>query len=112
MKFILTFAICALAISTQAQTHTPPADIQTLLSKHTCNACHKPDEKLVGPSYLEISKKKYTNSKIVNLIHSPEPANWAGYTPMMGLPNVPNEDCSKIAVWINSLNAPVKKKKK
>jgi cytochrome c len=80
-----------------------PADINTLLTKHTCLACHKPDQKLVGPAYAEVAKRKYTNEKIVELIYKPEPTNWPGYIPMAALPNVPKEDALKIAAWINTL---------
>jgi cytochrome c len=83
---------------------TVPADINTLLQKYTCLACHKPDQKLVGPAYLEVAKKKYTPEKIVELIYKPEPKNWSGYPPMAPMTNVPKEDAQKIAKWIVSLN--------
>ena len=88
---------------TKNQPVTIPGEISTLLTKHTCLACHKPEQRLVGPAYTEVAKKKYTNEQIVELIHKPVPANWPGYPPMAALPNVPKEDALKIAGWINSL---------
>jgi cytochrome c551/c552 len=80
-----------------------PADIAALLNKHTCTACHRPYDRLVGPAYSEVAKRKYSADRIVQLVHKPEPANWPDYPPMMALPNVPKEDIVKIAGWINSL---------
>ncbi|WP_257670424.1 c-type cytochrome [Parapedobacter tibetensis] len=79
-------------------------DVEGLLSRHTCIACHNPTKKQVGPSYLEIAKRKYSNEKIVELIHNPQPENWPGYaTEMPPMPHVPKADALKIAAYINSL---------
>ncbi|MEZ4903137.1 MAG: cytochrome C [Spirosomataceae bacterium] len=89
-----------------------PADVEALLQKNTCLACHKPDARLVGPGYKEVmAKKKYKPEQIVELIYTPKPANWPGYPPMAALPNVPKDEALKIAQWIVSL-APAKKGKK
>jgi len=93
--------------STYAQTGTatqPPKEINDLLSKYTCLACHKADTKLVGPAYVDVAKRKYSNDKIVELIYKPQPANWPGYPPMAPMTQVPKADALKIAGWINSLN--------
>jgi len=95
--------LLAAAGSTQAQTVIPP-DIQKLLQKNTCLACHNVDKKLVGPSYVEIMKtKKYKPAQIVELIYKPKPSNWPGYPPMAALPNVPKDEALKIATWISKL---------
>ncbi|HEV7346688.1 c-type cytochrome [Telluribacter sp.] len=88
----------------QNQRKEVPADVAALLNKHTCTACHRPYEKLVGPAFSDVAKRKYPNDRIVKLVHAPEPANWPDYPPMMALPNVPKDDIVKIATWINSLN--------
>ena len=79
------------------------AEVQKLLSKHTCSACHKTNERSVGPAFTEIAKRKYSNQKIVSLVHNPQPQNWPDYTPMAPMPHVPAKDIEKIATWINSL---------
>lgn len=81
----------------------PPADIAALLNKHTCSACHKPYERLVGPAYSDVAKKNYSVERIVELVYKPEPANWPGYPPMIPMTQVPKEDVQKLAKWINSL---------
>jgi cytochrome c551/c552 len=80
-------------------------EVTALLTKHTCSACHKKDERSVGPAYKEIAKRKYSTQKIVQLVHNPQPSNWPDYTPMAPMAHVPKKDIEKIAVWINSLLA-------
>lgn len=80
------------------------AEIEPLLVKNTCLACHQVDKRQVGPAFVEIAKRKYSNERIVGLIYSPEPQNWPDYaTPMAPMPHVPKEEAMKIADWINSL---------
>lgn len=80
------------------------AEIEPLLVKNTCTACHQVDKRQVGPAFTEISKRKYTNAKIVELIYTPQPQNWPDYaTPMPPMPQVPKDEALKIAEWINSL---------
>lgn len=80
------------------------SDIEPLLLKNTCLACHKQDKRVVGPAYVDIAKRRYSNERIVELIYKPEPQNWPDYaTPMAPMPQVPREEALKIAQWINSL---------
>lgn len=79
--------------------------IKQLLEKNTCFACHKENEKLVGPSYKEIAERDYSNERIVELIYKPEPENWPDYpAPMIALPHLDKNELLEIAQWINSLN--------
>lgn len=79
-------------------------DIKPLLQKNTCLACHSVDKKVIGPSYKDVAKRKYSNEKIVELIYNPKPENWPGFaTPMAPMPQVPKDEALKIAAWINSL---------
>lgn len=112
LKMFLSAGIfCAIASTANAQTVKVPADIEALLTKNTCLACHKVDAKLIGPAYIEVAKKKkYKPEQIVELIYNPKPSNWPGYPPMAALPNVPKDEAMKIAKWIASLGAPAKKK--
>ena len=79
-------------------------EIKPLLQKNTCLACHLPNKRVVGPSYQDVAKRKYSNEKIVELIYNPKPENWPDYaTPMAAMPQVPKDEALKIAAWINSL---------
>lgn len=81
------------------------AEIEPLLVKNTCTACHNTTKRQVGPSFVDIAKRKYTNERIVELIYNPEPKNWPEHeTPMPPMPQVPKDEALKIAKWINSLN--------
>ena len=80
-----------------------PADISALLNKHACLACHQPYDKIIGPPYAEVAKKKYTADQIVELVHNPKPEHWPGFPPMAPMAHVPKEDIVAIAGWINSL---------
>jgi cytochrome c551/c552 len=80
-------------------------DVKPLLAKNTCNACHNETKRQIGPAFAEIAKRKYSNAKIVELIHNPQPQNWPDYaTEMPPMPQVPKEEALRIAGWINSLN--------
>ena len=79
-------------------------EVKPLLAKNTCLACHAVDKKVVGPAYVDVAKRKYSNEKIVELIYAPKPENWPDYsTPMAPMPQVPKAEAMKIAAWINSL---------
>ncbi|MEO1013095.1 MAG: c-type cytochrome, partial [Bacteroidota bacterium] len=81
------------------------AQIQPLLTNNTCVACHHKEKRVVGPSFEAISKRKYSNERIVELIYNPEPKNWPEYaTPMAPMPQVPRDEALKIAAWINALD--------
>ncbi|MBL7878111.1 MAG: c-type cytochrome [Cyclobacteriaceae bacterium] len=82
------------------------AEIEPLLVKNTCTACHQTNKRQVGPSFADIAKRKYSDQRIVELIYKPEPKNWPEHeTPMAAMPQVPKEEALKIARWINSLRA-------
>ncbi len=102
LGFALMIGLCV-SVASKAQTKAP-ADIEKLLTKNTCLACHKVDTKLVGPAYIEVMKqKKYSAAQIEALIYKPNPANWPGYPPMAAMTNVPKAEAKKIAKWIASL---------
>lgn len=83
------------------------AEIEPLLVKNTCTACHQVNKRQVGPSFTDIAKRKYSNERMVELIYKPEPKNWPEHeTPMAAMPQVPKVEALKIASWINSLRAP------
>jgi len=105
MKKVLITLLFVGGLSTlsHAQTKIPP-NVQKLLQKNTCLACHNPDNKLVGPAYKEVmQKKKYKPEQIVELIYKPNPKNWPGYPPMAPMSQVPKDEAMIIAKWIASL---------
>ena len=101
-KYVLILGLLSYGIA-NAQPKIP-ADVEKLLQKNTCLACHNADKKVVGPAYKEVAKRNYTKDQIVELIYKQKPCNWPGYPPMAALPNVPRSEALKIATWITSLN--------
>jgi cytochrome c551/c552 len=95
----------------KAETSKPAAspiltekEAMVLLNKYTCTACHKTNERAVGPSYAAVAKRNYSVSQIVSLVYEPKPQNWPEFsTPMIAMPQVPKKDLEKIAAWIISL---------
>jgi cytochrome c551/c552 len=80
------------------------AEIEPLLVKNTCTACHQQNKRQVGPAFADVAKRKYSVEKIVSLIYNPEPKNWPEHeTPMPPMPQVPKDEAVKIAQWITSL---------
>jgi len=83
------------------------AEIEPLLVKNTCTACHNVTKRQVGPAFADVARRNYSVEKIVELIYNPQPKNWPEYaTPMAPMPQVPKAEARKIATWINSLAAP------
>jgi cytochrome c551/c552 len=82
------------------------AEAMALLKKHTCLACHAKEAKVVGPSYVDIAKRNYTDKQILALVYKPNPQNWPDYaTEMAPMSHVPAGDVLKIASWINGLRS-------
>ena len=80
------------------------AEATKLLTKSTCLACHKVNERAVGPSYKEVAARNYTNEQIEALIYEPKPENWPDFAaPMAPMSHLPKGDVKKMAAWINSL---------
>jgi cytochrome c len=103
-KLLFLFPLAALLSAYQPSSDpTVPAEVDALLNKYGCAACHSVSRKLVGPKWTEIAAKKYTKKRIMELVKKPEPANWPGYPPMAAQPTVPKADLDKIASWVVSI---------
>ena len=104
-KLTVFFPLVLLLLAFSPAQNDPeiPADIQVLLDRNGCNACHHVAKKMVGPTWLQIAAKKYNAKQIAALVVKPQPANWPGYVPMIGLPNVPKTDLKKISKWLAGL---------
>lgn len=103
-KVLAIFPILLLlaAFKPATPTVTPPeipADVQALLDKYGCAACHNMTRKLVGPIWTDIAAKKYSAKRIAQLVTKPEPANWPGYVPMVAQ-KLPKADLDKISKWL------------
>ena len=105
IKLLVLLPLLALLTAFTPQKSVPeiPADIQVLLDKNGCAACHNMARKLVGPIWTDIAAKKYSAKRISALIKKPEPGNWPGYVPMLAQTNIPKADLAKISNWLAGL---------
>lgn len=87
------------------------ADIEkgkALIGKSDCLACHKIEEKLVGPAYKDVAKKYKPTKANIDLLAGKIVKGGTGVwgqIPMSPHPQVPVEDAKKMVVYILSLNA-------
>jgi cytochrome c len=80
---------------------------ETLISKSDCFACHKINEKLLGPSYKDVANK-YANTKanvnyLVAKIKNGGSGVW-GAIPMSPHPALSDDDAAAMVQYILSLN--------
>ncbi len=92
--------------TTKSTTAKTTLNGNALMAKSDCAACHKPAEKLVGPSYKDIAKK-YTKStanvnKLVQKVISGGAGVW-GQIPMTPHPQISKQDASAMVEYILSL---------
>jgi cytochrome c len=75
-----------------------------LIAANDCLACHKVEEKVVGPSYQDVANKYSSadENKLVNNIINGCEGNW-GDIPMVAHPDLPKEDVSEMVKYILSL---------
>lgn len=79
---------------------------EKLIAQSDCLACHKVDEKLVGPSYAEVAQKYENNDKNVDYLAGKIIEGGAGVwgeVPMTPHPNVSKEDAREMARYVLSL---------
>ncbi len=78
--------------------------IKPLLVQYTCTSCHATNDRKVGPPFIEIAERGYTEKEMVELMYNPDLSNWPDYaTAMPPMTIVPEEEALQIAEWINSL---------
>lgn len=100
-------AIAEETITSQpAQTGTQDEG-RELIASSDCVACHKEEEKLIGPGYKEVAAKYEPNDTTVtylaNKIIQGGAGNW-GNVPMTPHPQFSEEEASKMVRYILSLN--------
>lgn len=104
-KFLMVIVAAVAVVFAGATAAADAAKAKALAQSKNCLACHSVDKKLVGPSYVDISKK-YKGNKDAEAMLMKKVINGGGGVwgtiPMP--PNPVKEDESKILVeWILSL---------
>jgi cytochrome c len=95
----LAVAVTAAALLLSTQAHAN----KELAQKNACLACHAVDKKLVGPAYLDVSKK-YTGQAdalavLTASIQKGSTGKW-GAVPMPGQPSLSEADAKALAAWV------------
>lgn len=79
---------------------------EKLIAQSDCLACHKIEEKLVGPAYVEVAKKYENNDKNIDYLAGKIIEGGAGVwgqVPMTPHPNISREDAREMSRYILSL---------
>ncbi len=77
-----------------------------LISKSDCLACHKEQEKLVGPAYIEVAKKYAITDENINLLANKIINGGSGVwgsIPMTPHPQVSQDDAKSMVKYILNL---------
>nr|WP_214448996.1 ThuA domain-containing protein [Flavihumibacter rivuli] len=85
---------------------------KSLVQSLDCKACHKENEKSIGPSYFDVSKRYKGRADavtyLVNKIRKGGSGVW-GETAMSAHPDLKESDARQIVAWIQSLAADANK---
>ncbi|GAB3204092.1 cytochrome c [Pontibacter aydingkolensis] len=77
-----------------------------LISLSDCLACHREDEKLVGPAYVDVANKYEANDKNIDYLAGKIIEGGSGVwgqVPMTPHPNISKEDAREMARYILTL---------
>lgn len=104
---LLTLGLIILLPAAHAQVNADAA--RALGEKNLCLACHKVEEKLVGPALLDIAKKYQgvagAQATLIVRLQKGGKGVW-GATPMPPVgKDVPERDLNTIVAWILSLSS-------
>ena len=98
------FAICATAFTLLCApaAGVSAADASALAAKYSCQACHAPDKKVVGPSYKEVAAKYAGDSGALVKLEKKVKSGGSGVWGAIPMPpnNVPDADLKALVEWI------------
>jgi cytochrome c len=106
MNTLRTINTAALAITaaTCSLFGTPAisADASALAAKYNCQACHAPDNKIVGPSYKEVAAKYAGDAGALVTLQKKVKDGGSGVWGQTPMPpnNVPDADLKALVTWI------------
>lgn len=95
--------LAALALATAA---TPALADEALAKKHSCNACHAMDKKMVGPAYKDVAAKYRGDAKaeamLAEKVKKGGVGNW-GQVPMPPNAALKDDEAKTLVKWVLSL---------
>ncbi|HLR12998.1 MAG TPA: c-type cytochrome [Burkholderiaceae bacterium] len=104
MKLLKLLACVPLALAgASVQAEPDPAQIQEILTKNACLACHAVDKKMIGPAYQDIADKHADDDDAAAVLakHIREGSSgvW-GQVPMPPNPGVSDDELELVVEWI------------
>lgn len=89
------------AVATAPKAAAAP-DVQALLNKHTCSACHASDSKIVGPSWREVAARHGNRADAMDYLSGKIRSGGMGVWGQVPMPpqGLPVEDARQIAQWL------------
>lgn len=104
MKIWKLIACVPLALAgAAAQAEPDPAEVQQILTKNACLACHAVDKKMIGPAYRDVAEKYADDPDAAETIgkHIKEGSSgiW-GPIPMPPNAAITDEDLAKVVEWV------------
>lgn len=106
-KLALVLATAAGAVlASTANAAVDEAKAKQLAQKYNCLACHAVDKKLVGPAYVEVSKKYKDDKGALDKLSAKVKAGGSGVWGAIPMPpnNVPDADIKTLVEWVLSLH--------
>jgi len=86
-------------------TSLPASAQEAMAQKYGCLACHKVDQKLIGPAYKDVAAKyrgdKGAEARLVEKVKKGGVGVW-GQIPMPANPSVPDKDLHALVKWVLS----------
>ncbi len=106
MKIWKLLACVPLALAgSMVQAAPDYAEIQPILTKNACLACHAVDKKMIGPGYREVAEKYADDADatetISTHIRNGSSGIW-GPMPMPPNPGISDDDLAKVVAWIQA----------
>src|SRR5690625_5030525 len=85
------------------QASPDPAEVQQILTKNACLACHAVDTKMIGPAYREVAEKYADDpdaaDTIAEHIKNGSSGVW-GAIPMPPNPGITDDEVEKVVEWV------------
>jgi cytochrome c len=102
VKILFALLVASLSLSALADDNMGT----TLLKQFNCFACHAVDKQVVGPSFMDISKRSTYSDlfKLAKAIRSGSQNVW-GSLPMPPIQNIQEDQAANIAIWIVGLKS-------
>lgn len=104
MKVLKLIACVPLALAgSLVQAAPDAAEVQQILSKNACLACHAVDTKMIGPAYRDVAAKHADDpaaaETIAGHIKNGSSGVW-GAIPMPPNPGITDEEIAKVVEWV------------